>query len=188
MKKIYKNRNMYPRKVVLLDNESNMDLLCNPDLVEYIKKVKVNLRIQSKGGEMSVNQKAKIPGYNNNVWFSRRDTTKIIALKNITEHYRVNYDRTYQMFILHREVSGLPNMKFLMHDSGLHYYEPTKKDLVFLKTVSKNKKVFSKRQIKSVVKAQKLHHTLGFPTVKEVKWIIRSNQIQDCTVRGFTEI
>ena len=155
---------MYPRKVVLLDNESNMDLLCNPDLVEDIKKVKVNLRIQSKGGEMSVNQKAKIPGYNNNVWFSRRDITKIIALKNLTEHYRVNYDRNYQMFILHREVSGLPNMKFLMHDSGLHYYEPTKKDLVFLKTISKNKEVFSKRKINSALQSQELQQTLGFTT------------------------
>ena len=38
------------------------------------------------------------------------------------------------MFFVHREGSGLPNMEFLMYDSGLHYNEPTKKDLVFLNT------------------------------------------------------
>ena len=43
-----------------------------------------------------------------------------------------------------------------MYDYGLYYYEPTKKDLVFLDTVSKNKVGFSKRQINSAVKAREL--------------------------------
>ena len=86
------------------------------------------------------------------------------------------------MLIVHIEGTDLQNMEFMMHDSGLHYYEPTKKDLVFLNTVSKNKEDFSKRQIKSTVKDRELQHTLGFTTVKEVKWIIRSNQIQDCPI------
>ena len=86
------------------------------------------------------------------------------------------------MFIVHREVTDLPNMEFLMYDSGLHYYEPTKKDLVFLNTVSKNKEGFSKRKIKSAVKSRELQHTLKFTNVKEAKWIIISNYIQDCSV------
>ena len=61
-----------------------------------------------------------------------------------------------------------------MHYSGINYNEPTKKDLVFLNTVSKNKEGFSKIQIKSVVKYRELQHTLGFTTVRE------SNRIQDC--------
>ena len=69
-----------------------------------------------------------------------------------------------------------------MRDSGLHYYEPTKKDLVVLNTVSKNKEVFSNKQNKSAIKYWELQHTLIFPTVKEVKWIIRSNHIQDYPV------
>ena len=68
-------------------------------------------------------------------------------------------------------------MKFIMHDSGLHYYEPTMKDIVFLNTVYKNKEGLRKIQIKSAVKAWELHHTLGFSTVKEVKGINRSNLI-----------
>ena len=63
-----------------------------------------------------------------------------------------------------------------MHYSGIHYNEPTKKDLVFLNTVSKNKEGFSKIQIKSVVKSSELQHTLGFTTVRE------SNSIKDCPV------
>ena len=154
------------RTVVLINNEYTMDLLCNPDLVEDIKKVNDTLRIHSNGGEMTVNNKSKIPGYNKRVWFSIRDITNIIALKILNEQYIVTYDRNGQMFIVHRDGTDLPNMEFIMHDFGLHYYGPTKKDLVFLNTFSKNKKSFSKRQIKSAVKARELQHTLGFPTVK----------------------
>ena len=34
----------------------------------------------------------------------------------------------------------------------------------------------------SAVKAWELHHKLEFTTIKEVNWIIRSNQIQDFPV------
>ena len=131
---------------------------------------------------MFVNQKANIPRYNKRVWFNRRAITNIIALKNLTVKYIVKYDINEQMFIVHREGTDLPNMEFLMHDYGIHYYEPTKKDLVFLKNLSKNKEGFSKIQIKSAVKFRELQHTLGFTNVKEVKWIIRSNHIRDFPV------
>ena len=124
------------------------------------------MRIQSNGGEISINYKAKIPGYNNRLWFSRRNITNIIALKNLTERYIVTYERNYQMLIVHREGTGLPNMEFLMHDSGLHYYKPPEKDLVFINTVSKDKEGFSKRQINSSVKYWELQYALGFPTIK----------------------
>ena len=35
----------------------------------------------------------------------------------------------------------------------MHYYEPSKNYLIFLNTVSKNREVFSKRQIKDAVKS-----------------------------------
>ena len=74
-------KNLDLRTVVLLDNDSTMNLFCNPDLVEDIKKVKRPFSIQSNGGKFSVNQKAKIPGYNKRVWLSRRSVTNIIMLK-----------------------------------------------------------------------------------------------------------
>ena len=56
------HKNIYLRKVVLLENKYNMDLFYNPDLVGDIKKVKGTLRIQINGREMYANQKANIPG------------------------------------------------------------------------------------------------------------------------------
>ena len=70
------------------------------------------------------------------------------------------------MFIVHKEGKDLPNMEFLMNYSGLHYYEPTKKDLVFLNPISKRKEDFSKRQIKRAVKDWDIKHTLVFTTIR----------------------
>ena len=101
------------------------------------------MKIQSNSREVSVNNKAKIPGYNKMMWFSRRDITNIVALNNLTENYIVTYDINDQVFVVHREGVGLPNMVFVLHDSGIRYYETTKKYLVFLKTVNKDKEGFS---------------------------------------------
>ena len=114
-------------------------------MVEYIEKLKIPLRIQSNVREISVNQKTKIPGYNNRVWFSRRAIINTIALKNLTEQYRGTYASNERMFIVHTKDLQPVSMEFLMHDSGIHYYEPPKKDVVFLNTASKDREVFSKR-------------------------------------------
>ena len=97
-----------------------MDVTCNPDLVEYIEKVKEPVRIQNNRRHMSANDKFNTPGYDKNMWFTRKAITNIIKIKNLTEQNRVTYDSNSHMLILHREKLGLPKMKFLMHDSGLH--------------------------------------------------------------------
>ena len=67
--------------VVLLYNNSTMDLFFNKYLVEDIKKVNIPLRIQSNGGKFSVNHRSKITEYNKRVCFVRRGFTNTIALK-----------------------------------------------------------------------------------------------------------
>ena len=74
-------KKLYLSTVVLLDNNYTMDLFCNPDLVEFNRKSKKPLMIQSNGGDISVNQKAHKSGYNKKLWFRRIVITNIIALK-----------------------------------------------------------------------------------------------------------
>ena len=101
---------------------------------------------------MSAKPKTNIPRYYNKVWFSKRDITNIIALKNLTEQYQVTYDSNEKMSIVHREEVGLPNMKFLMRRAGLHYYEPPKSCLLFLNNVSKNKDIFEGDRLRMLSK------------------------------------
>jgi hypothetical protein len=132
---------------------------------------------------MSVTRKAAMPGYNNDVWFSTRAITNIIALRNSIQQYRVAYDSDDKMFVVHRESQGKPNMELCMHNCGLHYYDPRNENhLAFINTISENKEGFTKRQIKGAELARTLYKTLSYPSMKAFKWVIRKNQIKDCPV------
>jgi len=48
--------------------------------------------------------------------------------------------------------------------------------------VESNKLPFSKRQISGAEKARNLYASLGYPSTKDFKWILQSNQIKDCPV------
>jgi hypothetical protein len=74
-------------------------------------------------------------------------------------------------------------MEFKMHKSGLHYYDPRKEHhMTFINTVSEDKTGFTKRQTKCAEIARNLYKTLSYPSMKDIKRVIRSNQIKDCPV------
>jgi hypothetical protein len=134
------------------------------------------MRLKSNRGTMVVYPRANITGYNKTFWFSTRAITNNIALRNLIDQYRVTYDSDDVMFVVHRESENKPIMKFRMHESGLHYYDPRKEQhLTFSNTVSKNKQGFMKRQIKGADTVRTLYKTLNYPSMKDFKWLIRSN-------------
>jgi hypothetical protein len=183
-----------------------MDLFCNRSYVKTVSRSKEGMRLKSNGGTMLVTEKAlsRVRGYPSQVWFDDNATTNILALKNVKKHFHVTYDSNDDMFVVHRESANLPNMKFLMHESGLHYYDPSQhktsssardgsiistyrknsesSDFLFVETVSGNKVSFTKRAIKGAEAARTLYSTLSYPSWPDFKWVIRSNQIKDCPV------
>jgi hypothetical protein len=132
---------------------------------------------------MVVTRKATMHGYNKDVWLITRAITNIIALINLIQQYRVTYNSDDKMFAVHRESQGKPNKELCMHKCGLHYYDQrNEKHLAFVNTVSENKEGFTKRQIKSAALARTLYKTLSYPSMKDFKWVIQSNQIKDFPV------
>ena len=170
------------RKVILLDSQSTMDLICDPALVKKSFRSNKSMCLKSNGGTMTVTHKAKMAGYHAHVWYDKRAITNILALRNVIKQYRVTYDSDDQMFVVHRESESKPNMEFRMHESGLHYYDPRNEAFIFVNTVSGNKEGFTQRQIKGAEVARTLYATLSYPSWKDFKWVIRSNQIKDCPV------
>jgi hypothetical protein len=72
-------------------------------------------------------------------------------------------------------------MKFCMHECDPKYYDRRKTEhLAFASTFSENKEGFTKRQIKSEETVRALYTTLSYQSMKDFKWVIRSNQINDC--------
>jgi hypothetical protein len=144
------------RNVILLDSQSTLDVFCNKNLVNNITKGACDItRLKSNGGAMTLRQKAFVPGYPTQVWFSKDAITNIVSLANLRKIYVVSYyHSTDPVFVVHWEEHGLPNMRFVEHPSGLHYYDPNDgKNFQFVTTVSGNKAHFTERQIKGAEKA-----------------------------------
>ena len=69
------------RNVILLDNQSTMDLFCNHD--NKVTNSSKKMKLQSNGGTMVVCHKATMSGYKHKVWFSKDAITNIIAMNNL---------------------------------------------------------------------------------------------------------
>jgi hypothetical protein len=106
------------------------------------------MRLKSNGGTMEVKKQAIMPGYHAHIWYNKKAITNILSLSNVIKQYRVRYDSNDQMFVVHRELEGKPDMEFRMHKSRLHYFDPRDSEFIFVNTVSENKAGFTKRQIK----------------------------------------
>ena len=75
---------------------------------------------------------------------------------------QVTYNIIYKIFVVYREDQEKPNMEFKMHQSGIHWYNPTDKEVVLINNVFVNKQVSSKRKINSAEQAKHLYAKLGY--------------------------
>jgi hypothetical protein len=60
------------KKVILLDSQSTMDLICDPALVESTFKSSHSMRLKSNGGTLEVKKQAIMPGYHAHVWYNKK--------------------------------------------------------------------------------------------------------------------
>ena len=98
-----------------------MDLLWNSDLVGNITKAGKKTTVQVNGSTLYFTDKATVPGYKQDLWFSKYDITNIIALKKSIKQYQIIYNSINKIFVVHREDQEKTNTKFNMHESGLHF-------------------------------------------------------------------
>ena len=73
-------------------------------------------------------------------------------------------------------------MHFIMHQDGLHYHDPSEKEISFMQTVNKNESGYSTRQIFDAKRACELYSKVGFPSNKDFNSLIKNNMILNCPV------
>ena len=168
------------RNWILLDNESTVDLFCNRDMVSNIRDAGQTLVLATNGGPAQITQKATVADYGE-VWFSDQAITNVFSMANMEDRHRITYDSAKESAI----IVHTPNkqVKFKRGSNNLYYHEPTLHGAVALvETVEENKLFYTDRQIERAKRARALMHTLGNPSVRDLKAVIKMNSITNCPV------
>ena len=187
MKETYKNS-------ILLDNGSTLSIFTNPELVENIKNSSQTLAMATNAGVRISNQEATVPEFGK-VWYDEEAIANIFGLADlIKKGHRITFDSNIEnAFIVH-----LPDkiVKFEATPEGLYrfevpesYKESIKKNKNqaygtsnLVDTVAENRKGYTQRQFERAKRARALYHTIGTPTVRNFKALLRMNVIQNCPV------
>ncbi len=69
--KSHKARDLDLRSVWLLDNQSTLDLCCNPDFAGKRRNAKRAMNMTSNRGGLQISKECMIPGYDFWVWFTQ---------------------------------------------------------------------------------------------------------------------
>jgi hypothetical protein len=131
----------------LLDPQSTCEIASSPELLVSgsLREWQNKLRLPMNAGILLVNQKAKIPGYDCEIWFSKKGIANVLSFKHTkASGLWIEYDCGADGFTLERKwFNDHSDMLFQMHDSGLHYWEDPKA-FCMLNTVEENMQLFTK--------------------------------------------
>ena len=127
---VNKGNKLQLRNMLLLDSCSVMDLFCHKNLVTKIWISKNSMTVKANGGDLKTHQKEYVENYGE-VRFDEGEITNIMVLKNVKEKFRVNYDSDGDgTFTVHKP-NGV-NIKFGMHQDGLHYHETVNRQVTMV--------------------------------------------------------
>jgi hypothetical protein len=172
------------RECLLLDNQSLVHVFCNPEYVDNIMAAERELSLQSNGGTLPMSNIADFHGFEESVWYSDDAMTSILSLSRVKREYAASYDG--EDFIIHRAKHGYTDMVFKPHPSGLHVYDQDDPQghasYSFIVTVEDNMSLFTKRQVASADLACNLQAGLAYPSIHDLKWIVKANMLKDSPV------
>jgi hypothetical protein len=182
---VFATKTLSLRNHLLLDNQSSVHIMCNPNFVNDIQESSQVIILKSNGGSLPINDEvADFEGFKRETWFLRNAMTNIFSFSLVKSEYDITYDGG--AFIIHRGVKGYSDMVFKPHKSGLHVYDPNNPrglaSHCFMETVESNMFLFTKRQIHGANLVHNLQAGLAFPSNADMKWTIQLNLIKDCPV------
>jgi hypothetical protein len=79
------------RKMILLDNQSTVNLFCNRKLVSRVWEPAKSMTVYGNGGSLATTMKAHVMNYGE-IWYDTRAITNILSLINVRKQIRATYD------------------------------------------------------------------------------------------------
>ena len=180
------------KKLILLDSDSNTTVFCEKNYVKEIWDVDESMGLGTNGGgSLTSRKKCNIPHLGEH-WFNEDSITNIIAMKDMTDKYRVTMDSAVEKALFvhlpHKVVvfKQLKNNLYGMDpndpSSSITTAEYEKKNIQLANIVTDNLKYMSERQRKRAKAARKVFQAIGTPTTQDLKSIIRMNLIKDMEI------
>ena len=93
----------------------------------------------------------------------------------------MTYDSTFNRALILHKPDG-HDLHFIMHRDGIHYHDPSKKEISLVQTVNKNESGYSACHILDAKQARKLYYKVSFPSKKYFKSLIKNNIIFNCPI------
>ena len=171
VRKEKKSKKINLKTLILLDNQSMVNIFCNHKLVMKVWMTQDLMTMKGNGSMLTTNKKAHLKNYGD-VWFDERAIMNILSLKNVKKKYRITYDSEGEgAFLVHKPDGQI--LHFPMHHGGLHYHDTTQRQILLVQMVSENEKGFSQCQIQRAKLAKELYMKVGHPSVHNFKAMIQ---------------
>ena len=181
----------FPPGSILLDSESSESIFRDLSLLSNVRVGESPMTLYTNGGTRRATQQGEYRGLGNplTVWVDTTSLANILALRDVRKLARVTLDTAKELAL----VVHLPNgdlMRFVEHDdTGLYVYHPEYNEVkvpvkayTMLQTVSKNRTLFSRRELDGADAARALYRQVGRPSQSRFVEYLSKNLIRNCPV------
>ena len=173
-------------ELILLDNQSTCNIMANRRLLTNIRFSENNLMLNTQTGSKCINQVGDLKNVGT-VWYMPEGWTNILSfsfMRALVGPSNIGYNAVGDYFWLITIDRAL--CVFNKTPKGLYAYNPGKNNegKAFVASQEELSRYYSKRQFERANKARHLLHSAGHPSVKDLKLLLETGQIEDCPVKA----
>ena len=171
--------------IALSDANSTFNSTNNKNILTQTVKAKSPMVSKTNVRKRQRDKHGTTPGPMDRMWLDKMLMITIVSFSKPSDKHRTQCnDKIGESFQVHTEVG-------MISKEGLHCHQFSEEFIKWmhnetetqsLGTVEDNMIGRTKQQKEKAKEARKSHHTMGAPTVRNFKHIIRSNQMSDCPV------
>ncbi|VEU34053.1 unnamed protein product [Pseudo-nitzschia multistriata] len=169
---------------ILLDSESSCNLIVNPDLLENIRVAPngQTMHIYCNSGIAKTNMIGELPGFGK-VWYYDGGIANVLSLALVSDRFRVTMDTDCDNALyVHRPGGGA--RRFKRSKCNLYYCDMAQASgtVLTITSVEGRQSEFSDLDCRRAIKARKLQETMGFPTTKDLIYMVENKLVTNCGV------